>query len=149
VGDFMSKKKGFTLIELLGVISIMAIIITVSTSLVFTIMKKSKEKISEEMYSSVIDAALTYSLTNFKLQKCSIKFSSAVFERNDISDYENNNSCAKMVSVKTLKDEGFFIDDKAYCDENSEVLVYRYYDGVNSEYKAYVSSDVCNINSSK
>jgi prepilin-type N-terminal cleavage/methylation domain-containing protein len=142
-GDVMSKKNGFTLVELLAVIGILAIIITVSTTMVFTLMRKSKEKIAEEMYSSVVDAALTYSLSNLKLQKCSIEFSKEVFEDEDISGFSSDSTCAKIVTIKTLKDEGFFIDDKDYCDEDSEVLVYRYNDGENSEYKAYVSSNVC------
>lgn len=139
----MHKKDGFTLIELLAVISILAIIITIAATSISNITKKAKEGTSEEMRENLKDAGITYALESLRLQKCSEDFSQAVYIDGDISKLAENSSCAKTVSVSTLKAEGLFEDEKGYCEDTAYVIIYRYYDGTNSEYKAYVSDDAC------
>jgi prepilin-type N-terminal cleavage/methylation domain-containing protein len=139
----VERKKGFTLAELLAVIAILAIIATIATTSVYHITASARKKASIPMRSNLMDVAITYVIDNYNLTKCSTDFSKQVFENNNISGYASYPSCAKLLSVALLKNEGLFKDEKGYCKDTDTVLVYRYYDGENSEYKAYVSDDAC------
>ena len=139
----IQKKQGFTLIELIAVIAVLGIIITISAASVSGVMKKAKDKASEEIRANLREAAITYSLSEYKLQKCSESFSKEVYENKNITNYSSNTNCAVQISVATLKEEGFFEDSKNYCLDTDMVMVYRYKNGENSEYKAYVSDTAC------
>lgn len=140
----MKKRKGgFTLTELLAVIVVLAIIIMLASTSVISVVNKARTKTSLEMRETLKDAALIYTLENIYLEKCSVSFSQEVYEHNDISNMRDNTSCIKSVSVATLKNAGLFEDNRGYCSNEDEVFVYRYYNGTNSEYKAYVSDEAC------
>jgi prepilin-type N-terminal cleavage/methylation domain-containing protein len=139
----MNKKNGFTLVELLAVIVILAIVGSVATLTTVHIIKISQEKVSSDMRNTLKDTAITYAISSFKLKKCSVDFSKSVYEKGDISKYENNTDCARIITVKTLKEDGIFEDNQNHCKDSDEVIVYRYNDGENSEYKAYISDSAC------
>lgn len=137
------KKRGFTLIELMAVIAIIAIVITIATSSVGAIVNNAKKKTAEEMQANLKEVAITYALEKYYLQKCSVSFSTSVYNNKDISALASNANCAKKITVATLENEGLFEDEQGYCKNSDYVVVYRYYDGTNSEYKAYVGNSVC------
>ena len=58
------NKKGFTLSELLGVIVVLAIIITIATASIASIINRSKNRVSKEMEDTLKDAAVTYAIDN-------------------------------------------------------------------------------------
>ena len=140
----MSNKRGFTLPELLAVVVVLSIIILIAGNAVMTIFYRSKELSQEEMISNLKEAGLEYVIGNIYLEKCSENFSKEIYENNDISNIIENSSCLRIINVETLKENGLFEDSKGYCNNDEEVIVYRYNDGVNSDYRAFVSSDVCN-----
>lgn len=139
----IQKKKGFTLIELMAVIVVLAIIAVASVSGVSVLLKNIKEKNSKEMRENLKDTGIIYALDAFNLQKCSETFSNQVFNNGNISDYSSNTSCARKITVATLKSEGLFEDKKGYCKDTDYIIVYRYNVNGNSEYKAYVNDAVC------
>lgn len=145
------KNKGFTLVELLAVIVILAIVISLATGGVIAILNKSREKLAEEVRQNFKEAALSYALDNsypnkekYYLEKCSLSFSEELLKGN-ISNLNNseNASCILKVSKKNLTDLGLFEDARGFCLDTDVVVIYRYDDGVNSEYKAYVSDTIC------
>lgn len=140
----MKRNSGFTLVELLGVMVVLAVVITVASGTVFSIMNKSRKKMASEVRSNLGEVAITYVLENSHLNTCSVSFSKEVYENKNISNLSANASCTKKITVKTLIDEGLFEDGRGACNKNDEVIVYRYNDGVNSEYKAFVSETICN-----
>lgn len=137
------KNNGFTLIELMAVIAILAIVITIAASGIGAIMNNARKKTAEEMQANLKEVAITYAIEEFYLQKCSVSFSNAVYKDENISALSSNANCAKKITVNELKNAGLFEDEKSYCKSVDFVVVYRYYDGTNSEYKAYVSDSVC------
>ena len=138
----MLQKKGFTLIELLAVIVILAIVITISSTSIMSVMRRLRENTAEDMRNNLADSAITYVLEKYKLQKCSEEFSKELMNGN-LQNLSVNSSCAKEISVKILKQEGLFEDENGYCKESDSVIVYRHFDGTNSEYKTYIDSSVC------
>lgn len=137
------KNNGFTLIELMAVIAILAIVITIAASSIGAIMNNARKKTAEEMQANLKEVAITYAIEEFYLQKCSVSFSNAVYKDGNISVLASNANCAKKITVNELKNAGLFEDERSYCKSDDFVVVYRYYDGTNSEYKAYVSDSVC------
>lgn len=138
------KNSGFTLVELLAVIVILATIITIASSSVIAIMNKARKNMAREVRNNLAETALTYATENSYLEKCSVEFSKEVYENNNIANLNNNTSCFKRVTVVELKNEGLFEDARGFCNNDDIVIVYRYNDGVNSEYKTYVSENACN-----
>lgn len=137
------NQRGFTLIELLAVVVIIGVIATIASTSTMGMIRHSREQTASDMRESLKDAAVTYSLENMRLKKCSVAFSKEVYENKNISNLPANTTCAKYVDVKTLKEKGFFEDKKKYCDDAEKVLVYRYTDIEGSEYKAFVSDNAC------
>ena len=137
------ENKGFTLIELMSVIVILTIVITMSAASVGAIMNNARKNTSKEMQNNLKEVAIMYVLDNFYLKKCSVSFSTSVYNNGNISDLVSNGDCARKVTVEVLKNTGLFEDEKNYCKDNDYVIVYRYYDGTSSEYKSYVSDSTC------
>lgn len=138
------KNSGFTLVELLAVVVILAVVITIASSAVFSIMNKSKKNMASEVRSNLAESALTYALENIHLSLCSPEFSKEVYVNRNIANLNSNTSCTKKVTVGELVDDGVFEDKKGFCNREDEVIIYRYNDGVNSEYKTFVSENICN-----
>ena len=139
------KNRGFTLIELLAVIIIMALLIVISSKSILSSLEKAKKDTQQEVRESLKDIAITYVLeNNYYLTTCSVEFSKELYEENNASHLANHASCLKSITVKQLKEEGVFEDNKGYCKENDTIIVYRYSDNYgNSEYKAYASDTIC------
>lgn len=138
----IQNKKGFTLVELMAVIVILAIIITVASSSIFATVNRAKKGTAEEMRGSLSDIAITYVLDNYHLKKCSDSFSKEMIQ-GKTTNLATNGNCAKKITVDTLIKEGLFEDKKGYCKKTDFVIVYRYSNGDDSEYKAYASDTVC------
>ena len=85
------NKKGFTVAELLGVIVVLSIIVSIAGLSVISVMNKAKNKTFAEMTDNLKDAAKTCYLDNEL-------------------DYTNCDT------VKELKDNGYFEDNKDYCN---------------------------------
>lgn len=139
-----TKNSGFTLVELLAVIIILAIVITVASSAVFSIMNKSKANMAREVRYNLAESAIPYVLENSHLSVCSPKFSEEMYINKNTTNLDANTSCTKKVTVGELLDAGIFEDKRGFCSREDIVIVYRYNDGKNSEYKAYVSENICN-----
>lgn len=91
------NKKGFTLAELLGVIVVLSIIVSIAGLSVISVMNKAKNKTFAEMTDNLKDAAKTCYLDNL--------------------DNLDKESVAKNCgTVKKLKDNGYFEDNKDYCN---------------------------------
>lgn len=138
------KNSGFTLVELLAVVIILAIVITIASSAVFSVMNKSRKNMASEVRSNLAESALTYALENIHLSLCTPEFSKEVYVNKNIANLASNTSCIKKVTVGKLIDEGIFEDKRGFCNREDEVIIYRYNDGANSEYKTYVSENICN-----
>lgn len=138
------KTSGFTLVELLAVIVILAVVIMIASSSVIGIVNRSKRQMAKEVRGNLQESALTYALNNIHLEKCSTIFSEEVYAHNDLSNLNKNTACTKKISIQELVNEGLFEDSRGACNKEDEVIIYRYNDGFNSEYKAYVSENLCN-----
>ena len=136
----MQNKKGFTIVELLAVIVVLAIIIVIAQTAITAILNQGHKNTQEDMQNSLKEAAITYVVGQFYLEKCSVAFSNEVNNNHNIS---NASKCNKIISVGTLKNAGTFEDKRGYCKDTDQVLVYKYNDGVNSEYRAFVSDSAC------
>lgn len=117
--------------ELLAVIVIIAVVVGVASVSINAVTKNAREKASEDMRESLKDAAITYIIDNdsIYLKKCYGSY---------LSNWVDN-GCARQVSVSTLKSEGLFEDNKGYCIDSTEVIVYR----DNNGYDAYLNNDAC------
>lgn len=92
------NKKGFTLAELLGVIVVLSIIVSIAGLSVISVMNKAKNKTFAEMTDNLKDAAKTCYLDNeLKQENCD--------------------------TVKKLKDNGYFEDNKDYCDNTITITI--------------------------
>lgn len=138
----IQKNSGFTLIELMAVVAILAVVILVASASISSVMKNAKNKASEEMRNNLKDIAVTSILGNVHLSKCSEKLSLEI-EDGNIVNLEDDEKCVARVTVKSLKDNGLFEDEKGYCSDNEEVIVYRYSVNENTEYKAYINNNAC------
>lgn len=138
------KNSGFTLVELLAVIVILAVVITLAGGSVLAIMNKSKKNMALDVRNSFSETALTYVMENSHLQICSKEFSKEIFEDRNLTNLNNNSACFKRVTIEELKKEDLFEDSRGFCSLEDTIIVYRYSDGVNSEYKTFVSDDICN-----
>lgn len=138
------KNSGFTLVELLAVIVVLAIIITVASSGIIAIMNKSRKNMAREVISNLEEVAISYALDNYHLETCSVEFSKEIYVDKNINHLNDNANCFKRVTVEEVINEGLFEDARGFCEKSDIVIVYRYNDGANSEYKAYISENVCN-----
>lgn len=140
------KNSGFTLVELLAVIVILSVIITLASSGVIAVMNKSRKNMAREVRSNLEEVALSYALENYHLEKCSLSFSNEIYVDKNISNLNdsNNANCFKRVTVEEVKKAELFEDNRGFCNLDDIVIVYRYNDGVNSEYKTYISENACN-----
>ncbi len=138
----MKSNRAFTLVELLGVIAVLAVVMLIAGTNVFGISGKSKEKMAEENRANFKEAALTHVIGKITLAKCSVEVSSGL-KNGNASFIDDNNKCMKKITAKELRDIGVFEDNKKSCADSDYVVVYRYNDGANSEYKAYISKDFC------
>lgn len=104
------NKKGFTLAELLGVIVVLSIIVSIAGLSVISVMNKAKNKTFAEMTDNLKDAAKTCYLDNL--------------------DNLGKESAAKNCdTVKELKDNGYFEDNKDYCNNVSSIRFNETSDG--------------------
>lgn len=138
------KNSGFTLVELLAVIVILSIIITIASSGVIAIMNKSRKNMAREVRSNLEEVATSYALEKYHLEKCSVEFSKEIYVDKNINHLNENDNCFKRVTVEEVMNEGLFEDSRGFCEKSDIVIVYRYNDGVNSEYKTYISENACN-----
>ena len=142
----LKKKNGFTIVELLAVIVILAIVITIASSSVFAVIKNSHKRMAVEVRNNLKEASITYAVEKYHLEKCSSTFSKEIFEEQNITHANDagNSKCIKKLTVEEIKNSGLFEDNRGFCSNTEEVYVYRYSDGVNSEYKSFVSDSICN-----
>lgn len=137
------KNSGFTLVEILAVIVVLAIIVTLASNSVVSIMNKSRKSMAQEVRNNLKEVALIYSQEKNHLTMCELDF-------NPKNLRDKDKGCYVEINVETLKNAGLFEDDRGFCDEKEDyVIVYRYSyrndnDEILSEYKAYVSEDACN-----
>lgn len=90
------NKKGFTLAELLGVIVVLSIIVSIAGLSVVSVMNKAKNKTFAEMTDNLKDAAKTCYL-------------------------DNELDATNCDTVKELKDNGYFEDNKSYCNNDISI----------------------------
>lgn len=136
------KKNGFTLVELLAVIVVLAIIIGIASSSTFRLVKRAREQTASEMRLALGEAGVNYVMGNIHLEKCPVGI-----EIND-TNKENvtfKNCFVVLKSSKLIESE--FEDPGHHCyvagGEDAEVIVYRFNDGISSDYKAYVNEEYC------
>ena len=139
-GDYM-KDKGFTLIELLAVIVVLGILISIAATNVYKYINSASAETLKVARDNLNDAAVSYALNNVNIvDDCALTTTPTNF------DVSLQNGCTKnLVTVKILKDNGFFTDDKNICKETSEVLIYKYHDTTYNTYdmKAFVPDSAC------
>lgn len=148
----MSKNKGFTLVELLGVIVVLAVIMLIAGNSTLASINRSRKMAQDEMKNNLKEAGLNYIMGNIYLEKCDVALSNNIDNSDSKGQEElleqalSNTKCAKKITVETLKGTGLFedLENDGHCSESDEVIVYHYNNGNNSEYRAYVSDDVCN-----
>ena len=139
------KKNGFTIIELLAVVVVLAIIITIASSSIISVVNNSRKKMASEVRNNLKETALTYSLDNINLEKCSTTFSEEMAKNNVANLNQTTNAKRiKKLTVKDLKNAGLFEDKRGFCKDTDVVVIYRYSTASYSEYRAYVSDDACN-----
>ena len=137
------KNGGFTLVELLGVLVIISFLITISTGSVLVILNRSRQKMASEIRNHLGEAALTYVVDHATLAKCSQEFSKEIYEDKNVTNLNLNSTCFRRVTVGELVNSGVFEDNRGVCSNEDIVIVYRYFDGINSEYKTFISEDTC------
>ena len=112
------NKKGFTLTELLGVIVVLAVIIGIAGMSATSIMNKSKNRLYCEMHDNLKDAAIAYALANRD---------------------KNTYNIPTSVTVGTLISEGYFEDDKGYCNKGAKITLSK----TDMDYDAIVPDRTC------
>lgn len=139
-GDNMKSNKGFTLVELLAVIAVLVIIMLIASRSINGVSKKTQQKIRDEARANLKETALSYVLGKKILPKCSPELSKTLDSGNtSVSD----NECLIKITVKTLKDDKIFEDNRNMCKDNDLVIVYRYNDGNINEYRVALDNNVC------
>ena len=108
------NKKGFTLAELLGVIVVLSIIVSIAGLSVISVMNKAKNKTFNEMTDNLKDAAKTCYLDN-ELDKTNCD------------------------TVKKLKDNGYFEDNKDYCGNDIIISFSENSDDYSDDYQVTLS----------
>lgn len=108
------NKKGFTLAELLGVIVVLSIIVSIAGLSVISVMNKAKNKTFAEMTDNLKDAAKTCYL-------------------------DNELDATNCNTVKELKDNGYFEDNKDYCDNDITISFSKNSDDYSDDYQVTLS----------
>lgn len=110
------NKKGFTLAELLGVIVVLSIIVSIAGLSVISVMNKAKNKTFAEMTDNLKDAAKTCYLDN-------------------LDNLDKESAAKNCNTVKQLKDNGYFEDNKDYCANNITIS----FNGNSDDYQVTLS----------
>ena len=129
------KNSGFTIVELLAFIVILAILITIASVSVISVINKSREKMSQEIRGNLKETAISYVIGKYPLTKCSDTIINTIEKGNNVSD----NSCLKKITINTLITEGMFEDSRKFCNGNDTIIVYR----TSDDYKAYLTESTC------
>ena len=129
------KNSGFTIVELLAFIVILAILITIASVSVISVINKSREKMSQEIRGNLKETAISYVIGKYPLTKCSDTIINTIEKGNNVSD----NSCLKKITINTLITEGMFEDNRKFCNGNDTIIVYR----TSDDYKAYLTESTC------
>lgn len=95
----MKNKKGFTLIELLAVITLLAIILTITFSVINNVLKDSRENSYETQISTIENAAKRYISDNIQAVDAS---------GNSLISRDKDN----FVTIKNLQDNGYINSKK-------------------------------------
>lgn len=127
--------------ELLAVIVVLGVLISITTTNVYKYINTSTEETLQIARDNLGDAAISYAINNL-----SIVDDCAITTIPTSLDVSVPSGCTKnLVTVKVLKDKGFFTDNKSTCKETSQVLVYKYHDTTYNTYdiKAFVPDSAC------
>lgn len=132
----MPKNKGFTLVELLVVLAIIAVIMTLASTSVISVLNKNRAKLATNMEENLESAGIAYIEENrLTLTKCTnINKDALIF---------SPSSCYKEIKVNDIIASALFEDNRGYCDKNASVWVYKENLGAYSELKAYVKKGTC------
>lgn len=137
------NNKGFTLVELLAVIVILALLAIVAGVSVLSIMKKATSNTNDIVVKNLEDAAITYGLDKLNIpNSCAVNF-----VLTDINDLAVPSNCITKITVKKLKDEGYFTDTKNVCKETVNIGIYKFVSVYKSNYyydiKVVIPYGVC------
>ena len=121
-------KKGFTLVELLAVIVVLSVIILIAGTNILGGLNNGKKQLNELSKKNLEDAAIAYAIDTYSIPG----------KPEYITD-----ACAVNHEVTKLSDEGFLEDKKKVCDENATLLIYKYKNGGQSDFRVYLPSNVC------
>ena len=127
--------------ELLAVIAIIAVLATVATTNIFKSIATSNEKSLEIAKNSLNDAAISYGINSLDISdNCSLTFMPDSFDVSLPAGCQKN-----LITIKELKDKGFFTDDKTLCAEDNKVMIYKYHDATYNTYelRAFVPDSSC------
>ena len=135
------KNKGFTLVELIAVITIIGILTLIATGAVTKYIDSSRESSRNNTLHEVEDASLSYGLTQFISDSCSIDF-----VVDDTHPYSKAGCTPLKVTVDTLIKNGFLKDEANLAKRTGEVIIYKYRDKDSTskapELRAFVSESV-------
>lgn len=97
------KEEGFTLVELLAIIVILALIALITYPIVTQTISNSKDKLSDEQYSRIYDAAKAYAVKNVSGDSACVTIAtlkaSGFLEDKTISDPKTGNTLDGHVSI--------------------------------------------------
>lgn len=139
------KKNGFTLVELLAVIVILALLATVATPNIISLLHGSKKNTTEIVINNLRDATTGYVKEQVSLKKISL--SACDFEINDINTAKANlnqgKRCVKDYDISFLENNGIFDDKDNAC--SGTIYAYKYNNGSYTDIKIYIPDETCEV----
>ena len=128
------------MIELLAVIVVLGLLVGIASVNVNSYVKSSNKETLRIAMDNLNDAAVSYAINKLTITDA------CAFTTDPTSLDAKMGSCTQnLVTVKTLKDEGYFTDNKDTCGETSQILMYKYHDTTYDTYeiRAFVPSNAC------
>ena len=123
----MKNKKGFTLVEFIIITALIGVMVIIAIMVIGNMKKQKARKIERDFTAALEKAALSYGVGEeiLHLSECYLE---------DVYQCMNH-----IITVKELKDLGYFEDNMTYCKEEVQIVLYKKY----SNHAVFIPKNTC------